>query len=344
MDKPRPSTATWLRCTPQNIKDSDFSAAAYYFGRELQQKLGVPVGLIHSSFGGTRIEAWMPHEAFASDPSLRDLEHERFKAWVPGVQPTELYTSMVEPYIPFALRGFLWYQGEANCMNAEHLIYAAKMRALIRTWRAAWHEGNAPFEYALLAPFDYSKWTTFDKHLTPVALPAFWEAQAKVLDVPNTGAIVTTDLVTNFHDIHPTDKRDVGVRFADLALEATYHRKDVRGYSPQYESMQVRRDGSVEIQFAHAAGGLHSRDGQPLSDFTVAGADEIFHPAQAVADGDKVKVSSPEVSVPVAVRFGWRETANPNLANGSGLPAIPFRTDTWPLMLEVPPTAGTPSK
>lgn len=325
----------WLVCTPETVVSTEFSAAAYFFGRELQRELGVPVGLIHSSFGGTRIEAWMPPEAFAGDPALRGLESIRYDAWVPGVQPTELYRSMVAPFVPFSLRGFLWYQGETNCMNAEHLVYATKLRALIGGWRAAWGQPDLPFYSALLAPFAYSGQKNWARQLTPDALPALWEAQVRALDVPHTGLVVTTDLAGNGRDIHPTNKRDVGVRFARLALARTYGRSDVPALSPQLLSFNRSWFGR-KITLAFAQGeGLRSRDGQPLTGFTVAGKDRQFHPATAVTVGNRLIVSSRAVPRPVSVRFAWHELAMPNLVNAAGLPAVPFRTDDWPLVLEV---------
>jgi len=336
----------WVPCTPETVVQTEFSAAAYYFGRELVRALGVPVGLIHSSFGGTQIEAWMPAAAFASDPALRDLIHVHYFAWVKGVQPTELYQSMITPLVPYTLRGFLWYQGESNVMQADGALYTAKQRALIASWRAAWGEPDAPFYYVQLAPFDYSRWDKFAKLLTPEALPLFWAAQAAGLAVPHTGMVVTTDLVRDFHDIHPTDKRDVGLRLARLALADTYGRRDLLAVSPQFAGMRVLGGGRMELTFRDAGAGLASRDGQPLTDFTIAGADRKFVPATAaIAGADRVIVSSPAVAEPAAVRFGWDETAHPNLVNSAGLPAVPFRTDAWPVIAERPrPVAAAPAK
>jgi len=342
----------WVPCSPETVMSTDFSAAAYYFGRELVQALQVPVGLIHSSFGGTQIEAWMPAAAFASDPALRDLVNVHYFAWVKGVQPTELYQSMIAPLVPYTLRGFLWYQGESNVMQADGAIYTAKQRALIDSWRAAWREPDAPFYYVQIAPFDYSRWDQFAKLLTPEALPRFWEAQTAGLAVPHTGMVVTTDLVRDFHDIHPTDKRDVGLRLAHLALADTYGRRDLLAVSPQFVAMRVEGGGRVELRFRDAGTGLASRDGRPLDDFTIAGADRRFVPAQAEITGaDRVIASSPQVPRPVAVRFAWDETADPNLVNSAGLPAISFRTDRWPVIAVRPkpvearpaPTAPTPT-
>ena len=336
--RPDPAVAglRWLACTPASLTETNFSAAAYFFGSELQRVLGVPVGLIHSSFGGTRIEAWMPPEAFAGDPRLRPLAQAKYEAYVPGVQATELYRSMIAPFAPFALRGFLWYQGEANVLNAESDVYTVKMRALIESWRAAWREPEAPFDYVLLAPFDYSRWDKFAKHLTPEALPLIWEAQTRALAIPRTGLVVTTDLVADRHDIHPTDKREVGLRLAHLALSDTYGYERIPAHSPAFAAMRILEGGAVEISFRDTGGSLASSDGRPLREFSVAGDDRRFAPAEAKIAGDRVLVQSPLVKKPAAVRFAWEETANPNLGNAAGLPAIPFRSDTWPVAAERP--------
>lgn len=320
-----PGLFRWLPCSPEALRSADFSAAAYYFGRQLSQTLGVPVGLIHASFGGTRIEAWLPAEGFA-EPALRGLEKEKYQAWVPGVQATELFRSMVAPYAPYGVRGFLWYQGEANCMLPDTL-YATKLSTLISQWRRVWETPDAPFLGVLLAPFDYSKWDKFP--VTSEALPLFWEGQVKALSALHTGYIVTTDLVSDLHDIHPTNKRDVGHRLARLALAEVYGRADIRARGPSLAGLK-QNEGALELSFLHAEG-LRTRDGLAPSDFSVAGADRIFHPATAKIEKDKVVLRSSEVPAPVAARFGWRETATPNLVNGSGLPAVPFRTDDWPV-------------
>ena len=330
-----PGVFTWLPSSGQALTVSDFSAAAYFFGADLVTQLEVPIGLIHSSFGGTRIEAWMLPAAFAANPVLRGLEYTRYFAWVPGVQPTDLYRTMVTPFVPFAIRGFIWYQGEQNVQNAGGSHYAAKMRELITSWRTAWGRPDAPFYYALVAPYDYSARDTISPRLTPEALPALWEDQLKALDVPATGIVITTDLVPDIHEIHPTNKHDVGGRFARLALAHVYGRSDVIAEGPRFESMQVNPDRTITLHFANADG-LRSRDGQPLSDFAVAGDDHYFQPAEAKVAGSTVVVSCRGVSQPVSVRFGWRDTATPNLENSAGLPAEPFRTDDWPVRRALP--------
>ena len=337
--KPGDGTMTWTACSGDALLKTKFSAAAYYFGHDLQGELRVPVGLIHSSFGGTRIEAWMPPEAFASDPLLRDLATVRYPAWVKGVQATDLFESMVAPFVPFALRGFLWYQGEANVMNAEGDIYAAKMRALITSWREAWAAPTAPFYFAQLAPFSYSRQTAWEKQLTPQALPAVWAAQSKALEMAHTGIVATSDLAANGRDIHPTNKRDVGRRFARLALAATYGRALV-AQPPRFRSARKIGPGTFEISFDDAKGLRFGGNPAPTL-FELASPDHVFHVAEATVVNGRVEVRCPEVAEAVAVRFAWDELAMPNLVNAAGLPALPFRTDDWPLVLEVPKVSAT---
>ncbi|WP_221032402.1 sialate O-acetylesterase [Actomonas aquatica] len=329
-----PAKLRWLVSTPDALRDSQLSAAAYTFGRDLAAALGdVPVGIIHSSFGGTRIEAWMPASAFDLDPTITAARDLTYQAWVPGTQPTELYASMVAPYAGYALRGFLWYQGETNLMSADVELYAPKLRALITAWRTAWHQPEAAFYSALLAPFNYSDWDSFPAKVTPAALPAFWEMQQAGLDLPHTDFISTTDLVANRHDIHPPNKTDVGHRFALLALAHDYGFNALTAHGPRYASHTVAEDGTVTVTFTDSAG-LHRHDGQPARGFELAGADQVFHPAEASTEDGKVLLKAAEVPAPVAIRYGWDELADPNLYNSAGLPAVPFRTDTWPVQIE----------
>ena len=321
-----PGRFAWLPCSPEALRASDFSAVAYYFGQQVHQVLGVPVGLIHSSFGGTYIDAWMPAAAFAA-PALQGQEKRRYPAWVPGVQPTELYQSMVAPYAPYAVRGFLWYQGETNLMGGDVALYGSKQTALIAAWRKAWGRPGAPFYGVLLAPMEYSLWGKFP--LSNAALPAFWEQQIRALSAPHTGYAVITDTVANLHDVHPTAKRPVGQRLARLALADTYGRTDIPAHGPTF--VRLRATGRhLELTFDHAEG-LRARDSRPLTGFTIAGSDQAFQPAQALIQVAAILVSSDTVAHPVAARFAWQETAQPNLVNEAGLPAAPFRTDDWPL-------------
>ena len=295
-----------------------FSAPAYFFAAELQQRLGVPVGVISSAVPGSRIEPWIPEDAFRADSY--------YQPPVSG-DPGKFYEPMIRPLAPFALRGFCWYQGESNCFLAETTSYTHKMQTLIQSWRAAWQDPELAFNYVLLAPFKYSESKEPKQPLTPETLPLFREAQEAVLAlVPRTGLIVTTDLVTKLDDIHPPYKWQIGRRLAYLALRDTYGRREVAASGPVFQTCKIK-GSRAQISFQPLQGKLISRDGQPLTSFTVAGADGNFVPAEARIKGKKVLVWAPGVAKPTAVRFGWHEAAQPNLFSSAGLPARPFRTD-----------------
>jgi sialate O-acetylesterase len=284
--------ADWKSCTPQTIPG--FSGALYYFGLRLHKDLNVPVGLINDSWGGSPIEAWL----------------------VKGPPPGGMYNGMIAPVKPFALRGVIWYQGESNVANG--LAYFGKMKALIQGWRKVWGY-EFPFLFVQLAP-----WSGY----APGALPPLWESQVESLKIPATGMAVVTDLVDNIKDIHPQNKLDVGNRLALWALAKTYGKKDLVYSGPLFRSMAVEGN-KVRLSFAHVGRGLKSRDGKPLSEFEIAGADGKFVPAEATIDGSTVVVQSNDVAAPKVVRFGWQNTANPNLMNAEGLPASPFQTNRW---------------
>jgi sialate O-acetylesterase len=331
-------TTQWNHCTPESVSRLSFSAAGYFFGREIQDRLDVPVGLIHTSVGGTRIELWTPPAAYQGIAGLEDLA----KAAAGdrnhrGVRIGGLYDPMVKPLAPYGLRGFLWYQGESNLMADDGLIYTAKMRALIDGWRAAWRIPDAPFYYVQLAPHLYSS-RTIPNPFSVEALPLFWEAQTKALAIPRTGMAVITDTVTQLEDVHPTNKKDVGLRLAWLALAQTYGRSDVTSSGPVVKETMIR-GGNFGVKFDHAEG-LKSRDGKPLTDFVIAGDDRVFYPAEARIRGGNVVVSCDKVDKPAALRFAWHERANPNLVNGAGLPARSFRTDDWPVNTHRPADIG----
>jgi sialate O-acetylesterase len=312
----------WQLCTPKNT--GSFSAVGYYFALELVRELDVPIGLIGSNWGGTRIEPWTPPAGFRSVPALNsitdnldELPAHSEEGKVMHQSPTALYNGMIHPLLPFAIRGAIWYQGESN--NGEGMLYHEKMKALIAGWRSVWNRDDLPFYYVQLAPFSYGS--------DPTRLPGIWEAQRATLAVPHTGMAVITD-VADIKDIHPRNKQDVGRRLALWALAETYGRSNLVHSGPLYRSMEI--DGNaVRITFDHVGGGLIAKDGQPLTWFTIAGEDRQFVDATAQIDGATVVVRADGVPSPTAVRFGWHEVAEPNLANAEGLPASPFRTDDW---------------
>lgn len=301
----------------------DFSAAGYFFGEKLQQELDVPVGVISSAVSGSPIERWAPEEVFAGKQDFR-AEVPLHPEVMEELNEGKFYYSMIQPLAPYALQGFLWYQGETNCFKNETFGYTDKMLALINTWRDIWRDQKMPFYYVQLVPFLYSHSEGGLPH-TEETLPAFWEAQTAALQVPHTGMVITTDLSDNLEDIHPTYKWEIGRRLALWPLAKIYG-KDVVYAGPMYKQMKIKGKKAV-LQFSNTGSGLVSRDEKPLNWFTVAGANGEFVPAKAVIKGDKVVVSAPGVSLPIAVRFAWNEAAQPNLFNREGLPAAPFRTD-----------------
>ncbi len=320
----------WHVCSSNSLEQTKFSAVGYFFGREIQKELNVPIGLVESSWGGTRIEPWTPPVGFASVPKLKDLAIPKVPTGTnkpANTRPMVIYNAMIAPVAGFAIRGALWYQGESNCMG-EHpdgAIYTDKMTALIQGWREVWGQKRLPFYYVQIAPFHYFEGKT-PRVPTADALPEFWEAQTRALKIPDTGMAVVTDLVENLNDIHPTQKREVGQRLAKLALAKTYGNKSIVCAGPMFQLAKFA-NGRAVLTFAHAEGGLVSKDSQPLTWFTVAGADGKFLEAEAKVEGGKVVVQAAGVPEPKAVRFAWNEGAQPNLFNAAGLPANPFRTD-----------------
>lgn len=355
--------ASWTATTPDTAKD--FSAVLYFFGRRLHRDLETPIGLINTSWGGTRIEPWTPPAGFAQVPELApiadaiseadrtyreavDATLTRFEEWTRTAraafdgneslpeqpqwpnhkmnhhqQPTGLYNAMVHPIAPFAIRGAIWYQGESNrgdALSGTRHSYASKMRALVQGWREVWQQGDFPFYWVQLAPFRYGG--------DPLLLPLVWEAQTAALDLPETGMAVTTDLVDNIADIHPRNKQDVGKRLALWALANTYNHDDLVYSGPLFKSMAIEGN-KLRLRFNHAGDGLKTRDGEAPDSFQIAGNDRVFRPANTRTDGDTVLVWNDDITRPVAVRFGWDQEANPNLVNSAGLPASPFRTDSW---------------
>lgn len=313
----------WEAAAPETV--GDFTAVGYFFARNLQDELDVPIGLIGSNWGGTRIEPWTPPAGFKQVPALRDLAEnlekfpEKMKdGKINHQSPLALYNGMIHPLVPYAIRGAIWYQGESN--NGEGMLYHEKMKALIAGWREVWDRPDLPFLYVQLAPFHYGNKNAAD-------LAGIWEAQTATLKVPHTGMAVTVD-IGNVKDIHPTNKQDVGKRLALWARAKVYGQEDVVHSGPLYRGIKVEGE-TIRIEFDHTGSGLTSRDGEPLTWFSIAGEDRKFVEAEAEIDGDGVIVRAEGVANPVAVRFAWDQDAEPNLSNKEGLPASPFRTDQW---------------
>jgi len=368
----------WVECSPETV--GGFSAVGYFFARDIYQKLGVPVGMIHTSWGGTPAQAWTSLEGFGTDPELKgyvDVAKQKLagydadvaayaakmeefnaktkewnetvgkayqeaqKAWTEATaaakkagqplppkpapasaqpkapanpeggsgQPTGLYNGMIAPIIPYGIKGAIWYQGESNANQSKQ--YQTLFPAMIADWRARWKQGDFPFFFVQIAPFNGQP-------------PEIREAQFLTLaKVKNTAMAVTTD-VGDAKNIHPGQKEPVGQRLALAARALTYGEK-IEYSGPLYESMTAK-DGKIVLSFKHVGGGLIAKDGE-LKGFTIAGEDKKFVPAQAKIQGSTVVVSAEGVAAPKAARYGWANVPDVNLFNKEGLPASPFRTD-----------------
>lgn len=311
----------WVVCGPDTIDAIKFSAAAYFFGRRLQDELGLPVGLIEAAVGGTRIEPWTPAGLDGKVVSRTDRPPTNDNERAPA--DAALFNAMVAPLAPFALKGVIWYQGESNVVSSEDMAsYTQKMEALVYGWRRHWH-AELPFYYVQIAPHLYHV-VRRAKVPDPDTAPQLREAQADALRIPGTGMVVTNDLADDLKDIHPRDKKSVGIRLANLALVKTYGRTGLP-YSGPVFSRVVFHESSAIVEFDHA-NGLRTRDGQSVQGFEIAGTDGYYVPGEAVVAGRRVVVNSPLVRSPTAVRYGWLDANHTNLVNGSGLPVRPFRS------------------
>lgn len=338
----------WAACTPETV--ADFSAVAYFFARNLQQKLGVPIGLIESSWGGTAAESWTSLHTLGADAALmpvfsarakmvdeqstnvlrqqrEDIEYQKavaqakaegkpvpwpqwhpdFAAWAPSA----LYNGMIAPLTPFAIRGVIWYQGEANASPDRASLYARLFQTMIRDWRNAWGEADFPFLFVQIA-----NWNTEPGEMWPEVR----NAQRQALALKNTGMAVTID-IGDPNDIHPKNKQDVGLRLSLAARAITYGEK-IEWSGPLYRQI-TPEEHALRVWFDHA-NGLMAK-GPEVTGFELAGADGKYSPAEAKIDGTSVFVSSSAVPAPASVRYAWAPNPNCNLFNKEGLPASPFQ-------------------
>lgn len=365
--------ADWQVCSPETA--GRFTACGYFMARHLFQELNVPIGLVNSSWGGTRIEPWTPPVGFQQVPELQDVyqsiltrtpgteayeqrltDHiEASSDWIETAKasmktdallspspaypsellpfsqhqdPTMLYNGMIHPALGFPIRGAIWYQGESN--HGEGMMYLEKKKALIGGWRQLWNQGDFPFYYVQIAPYQYG-------NEDAKILPRFWEAQAAVQkQVPNTAMVVINDIAT-IDDIHPPAKQEVGRRLAQLALKNDYGRTEIVALSPEMKSLEIN-DDQLKIVFKNTGGAMKTRDGKTPTDFEIIGAGSGgFQPATAEIDGDTLTLKSDKVKQPVAFRFAWNKIAEPNLMGESGLPVGAFRGGEMPEFVDTLP-------
>ena len=298
----------WKVCTPETMLD--FSSVGYYFGKNLHENLDVPIGLVCSSWGGTPAEVWMSEDVIKSDPDLlKSAQSLKSVPWGP-VEAGRAYNAMIAPMIPFNFAGVLWYQGEANTANPS--TYTEMLQTLIKSWRNDFDK-DLPFYFAQIAPWKNYGGTTGVE---------IREAQRRALSLENTGMIVTSDIGDTL-DIHPKNKKDVGLRFANLALSQTYGKTDLPVYGPLFSSYEVK-GSKVTVLFDHAEG--LTVNGDALSLFEIKDEEGNWHTAKAKVRKDTIVLSS-KVKSPQAVRFAWSNAATPGLFNSDGLPASCFNSD-----------------
>ncbi len=352
--------SAWQLCSPATVPG--FSAVGYYFGRSLQAALRVPVGMIHTSWGGSPAEVWMSDDVLRLDEEYRTQildpfagslaqyqqalaqwekekaeaeaagkKFEKGRPWQPW-RPSELYNGMIAPLVPFGVKGAIWYQGESNAGRAWQ--YRRLYADMIENWRRDWNQTDFYFFGVQLAPWDRNKNRNVAEILSdPVA--SDWaelrEAQGIVAKkLKGVGHAVITD-VGHKDDIHPPQKRPVGERLA-LAARVIAYKQRVHGLSPEFEAVTFK-DGQAVVGFTNVGRGLVVR-GDKLVGFAIAGADQKFVRAEAKLVGNEVVVSHPDIPEPAAVRFGWADYPIVNLFSAGGLPVSPFRTDDWPLLTQ----------
>lgn len=311
-------TNGWQECGPATV--TRFSAVSYYFGRDLQAALKIPVGLIHTSWGGTPAQAWTSQPALDAVPAL----HRYHLRGEPNPAPSQnspgaLFNGMIAPLVPFSFRGVIWYQGESNSGAAYE--YRTLFPTMIADWRRQWGR-DFPFLCVQLAPFKKIENSPKESDWAELREAQWMTTRA----LPNVGMAVITD-VGEENDIHPGRKEPVSARLALLARRIAYCQPIIAD-GPTYRGMAIHGN-RVILTFDSTAGGLVQR-GDKLTGFTIAGSDRKFVNAEAWIHGNMVVVQSPQVAQPVAVRFGWATYPVVNLWNAAGLPATPFRTDDWP--------------
>ena len=294
------------------------TAVGYFFAEMLNDVLGVPVGVIDCSWGGSRVESWTSREILETYSDI-DISEKGIAATDEWLRPLVMYNGMLRPVAGYTVRGYLWYQGESNV--GAHTVYAERLANMVKLWRGLWGQGELPFYFVEIAPFNY--WGS--------DLSAFLrEAQCRAQDmIPNSGMVSTNDLVEPYEwcNIHPANKHDIGYRLACMALNRTYGKKAVHCDSPRFRSAEFA-DGKAVVSLDNAEYGFNRLVG--IEGFELCGSDGVFHPADVSVDGQmRLVVSSKEVPEPSAVRYCFRNFQIGNLANSWGLPVIPFRTDDF---------------
>lgn len=324
----------WQECTTDRVKD--FSAVGYSFGKKLYDELNIPIGLIFSGIGASGVQAYIPQEELSGNPLLNHtylkpyLESSKSKEKIDGgfsfekvVRPYLLYNALIHPFANLSIKGFCWYQGEANHMERESYVEATQ--TMIKSWRHNFKQGDLPFYYVQIAPYFHEK--EDDK----LAYDAFFrEAQAKIASLNNTAMVSTMD-VGEAKDLHPKNKQPIGLRLAAVALNRTYNRHEVVYQGPMYSDVTFEKNKAI-IRFSPETlgTGLNTNDDAAPKFFYIAGENKVFYPANATIKNNTIVVSSKKVDDPKSVRYAFFNYPITNLQNKEGFPVWPFRTDDWP--------------
>lgn len=307
----------WKEASPEAVRN--FSATAYYFGRELRRMLNVPVGLIVTSWGGSSCEAWMNRDWLKAFPQIElPASQETIKS--KNRTATVLYNGMLHPLVGISMRGVIWYQGEENVSRSGY--YADLFSRMIKGWREEWKEGDFPFYFCQIAPYDYNiiGWGQYNS-----AFLREQQAKAEKMN-KNVGMACLMDAGLEY-GIHPRKKQLAGMRLALLALDKTYGIKGITSETARYKDVEFKGDTAV-ITFERAGMWVYGKDGLKSNLFEVAGEDRVFHPAKAWIERSKLYVKCDEVKKPVAVRYAFKDWADGDLFC-DGLPVSSFRTDNW---------------
>ena len=310
----------WVKSNRQSAKK--FSAVGYMFAQQLFDKLKVPIGIIETACGGTRIESWLPKEYLIKykDVKIPDKLHQDQKK---QKKPSFLYNAMIYPFQDYKIKGILWYQGESNRTKPEP--YFSLMTDLINSWRIQWKDRNLPFYFVQIAPYNYVKFKKGKLNNSNFIR----DTQFKISqEIKNTGLVVTTD-IGDCNDIHPSKKEEVSIRLANLALVNEYHHRNIFYKSPELKKIKIKGN-KVKLQF-----NLSNKDyfisTSNIKGFSLAGSDKKFYSAKVKISKNKKELilSSKKITNPVAVRYGFDACFQGNLKTKSGLPIAVFRTDDW---------------
>jgi sialate O-acetylesterase len=305
--------AQWMVCDSNTLKR--FSACGYFFGKNLNRKLNVPIGLIEAAWGGTTAEVWTPENIVNTNSVLKEAAEKIPLTDMCPIVAGYAYNAMIAPITNYSISGTIWYQGENNTSAAN--TYAQLFTAMIDGWRSAWNK-DFPFYFVQIAPFRY-------RNKNSGAL--LREAQQQSMNHSNTGMVVITDLVSDINNVHPANKHDVGLRLSNWALAETYQKKDIIYKNPIFKDIKIENDKAT-ILFDNADEGLMIK-GETVKEMFIAGDDKVFHAAEVLLQDNRIKVWSKEVKKPVSVRYAFNDTAIGNLFSKEGLPVAPFRSDNW---------------